>query len=155
MVAAVVEVVLGASGLVGVLLRFIGPLSICPTVSLLGLSLFKSAAGFAGKQWWIAIVWVFMVGTWHSFDSTQASANQILASLASSAFSLNNYAQMFSLHTWIMTLTPYSTIVLIILFSQYLGNLNIPCASYSKEKGLHSKGYPLFRMFPVSLPSLL
>ena len=54
MVAALLEVVLGASGAIGVLLRFIGPLSICPTVALLGMSLFKSAANFAGKQWWIA-----------------------------------------------------------------------------------------------------
>jgi len=56
MCAAVFEVVIGATGAVGVMLRFIGPLCICPTVSLLGLSLFKSAATFAAKQWWIAIL---------------------------------------------------------------------------------------------------
>jgi len=56
MCAAVFEVLLGATGAVGFLLRFIGPLCICPTVSLLGFSLFKSAAEFAAKQWWIAIL---------------------------------------------------------------------------------------------------
>lgn len=53
MCGALFEVILGASGLVGVLLKYIGPLSICPTVSLLGFSLFRSAAAFAAKQWWI------------------------------------------------------------------------------------------------------
>jgi len=56
MCVAVFEIVIGASGAVGVMLRFIGPLSICPTVSLLGFSLFKSAAAFAAKQWWIALL---------------------------------------------------------------------------------------------------
>jgi len=56
MCAAVFEVVIGVTGAVGAMLRFIGPLCICPTVSLLGLSLFKSAAAFAAKQWWIAML---------------------------------------------------------------------------------------------------
>ena len=56
MCAAVFEVLLGATGAIGVMLRFIGPLCICPTVSLLGFSLFKSAAAFAAKQWWIALM---------------------------------------------------------------------------------------------------
>jgi nucleobase transporter 1/2 len=56
MVAALVEMLLGLSGAVGVLLRYIGPLSICPTISLLGLSLFKAAAGFGAKQWWICMM---------------------------------------------------------------------------------------------------
>jgi len=56
MCAAVFEIVIGATGVVGAMLRFIGPLCICPTVSLLGFSLFKSAAAFASKQWWIAML---------------------------------------------------------------------------------------------------
>jgi len=56
MCAAMFEVVIGATGLVGSMLRFIGPLCICPTVSLLGLSMFKSAATFAAKQWYIALM---------------------------------------------------------------------------------------------------
>ena len=55
MFAALFEIFLGASGIVGKLLKYIGPLSICPTVTLLGLSLFKSAAVMAAKQWWICI----------------------------------------------------------------------------------------------------
>jgi len=56
MCAALFEIVIGATGAVGAMLRFIGPLCICPTVSLLGFSLFQSAAVFAAKQWWIAVL---------------------------------------------------------------------------------------------------
>jgi len=56
MCVALFEVVIGATGAIGAMLRFVSPLCICPTVSLLGFSLFKSAAAFAAKQWWIAIL---------------------------------------------------------------------------------------------------
>lgn len=49
------EIVLGMSGLIGVLLRYIGPLAIAPTISLVGLSLFTAAAEFASKNWYIAL----------------------------------------------------------------------------------------------------
>ena len=55
MVAALFQLVLGLTGAVGALLRFIGPLSICPTVSLLGLSLFRAAADYGSEQWWICL----------------------------------------------------------------------------------------------------
>ena len=56
--ASIVEVLIGLSGLVGLLLRFIGPLSIAPTICLIGLSLANVAADFCSKQWWIAIMCV-------------------------------------------------------------------------------------------------
>lgn len=99
MCAALFEIFLGASGIVGTMLKYIGPLSICPTVTLLGLSLFKSAAGLAAKQWWICIV----------------------------------------------------TIVLMILFSQYISHINIPCGFYSKSTGCQKKSLPIFKMFPIIL----
>lgn len=49
MVAALFQILIGFSGLVGFLLRFIGPLTIAPTVTLVGLSLFQAAADFSGK----------------------------------------------------------------------------------------------------------
>ncbi|ELT95871.1 hypothetical protein CAPTEDRAFT_174658 [Capitella teleta] len=55
MVASLLEVILGFSGTIGFLLRYIGPLSIAPTISLLGISLFRSAAEKAALQWWIAV----------------------------------------------------------------------------------------------------
>lgn len=56
MVASLVQVVLGFSGLIGLVLRFIGPLSIAPTIALIGLALFKEAADLASAQWYIAFM---------------------------------------------------------------------------------------------------
>ncbi|XP_050707982.1 solute carrier family 23 member 1-like [Eriocheir sinensis] len=55
-VASVFQIVLGFSGLVGVLLRFITPLAIAPTVALVGLSLFDVAASKASSHWGISFM---------------------------------------------------------------------------------------------------
>jgi len=54
------EIVLGISGLIGLLLRYIGPLAIAPTITLVGLALFDAAAGFASRNWYIALVYVLL-----------------------------------------------------------------------------------------------
>ena len=56
MVASVFQVVVGFTGLIGLMLRFIGPLSIAPTIALVGLSLFDSAAHFSGVHWGISFL---------------------------------------------------------------------------------------------------
>lgn len=61
MVASVVEIFIGFSGLVGIFLSFIGPLTIAPTLCLIGLSLFQAAAGFAGKHWGLAAITIFLM----------------------------------------------------------------------------------------------
>ncbi len=48
---AVAEIAIGASGLIGKMLRFVGPITIAPTIALIGLSLFKFGAPTAGKHW--------------------------------------------------------------------------------------------------------
>ena len=48
-----VEMFLGYSGLVGKLLRFVGPVTIAPTIALIGLALFKFGAPVAGSHWGI------------------------------------------------------------------------------------------------------
>ena len=50
---ALFEIILGYSGMVGRLLRFIGPVTIAPTIALIGLSLFKFGAPVAGTHWGI------------------------------------------------------------------------------------------------------
>jgi solute carrier family 23 (nucleobase transporter), member 1 len=50
---ALFEIVVGYSGLVGRLLRFVGPITIAPTIALIGLSLFKFGAPVAGTHWGI------------------------------------------------------------------------------------------------------
>ncbi|XP_054709276.1 solute carrier family 23 member 2-like [Uloborus diversus] len=52
--AAIFEVVIGCTGLIGILLTWITPLAIVPTVSLVGLSLFAEAANLAAGHWGIA-----------------------------------------------------------------------------------------------------
>lgn len=54
-VSACVQVVIGYTGLVGKLLKIITPLTIVPTVSLVGLTLFKHAGETASKHWGIAV----------------------------------------------------------------------------------------------------
>ena len=55
-VASLLQIIVGFSGIVGILLRFIGPLAIAPTIALIGLSLASAAADFCAKQWWIALM---------------------------------------------------------------------------------------------------
>eukprot|EP00058_Branchiostoma_floridae_P015222 XP_002600710.1 hypothetical protein BRAFLDRAFT_83451 [Branchiostoma floridae] len=61
MVSALFQVFIGFSGLIGIMLRFIGPLAIAPTIALVGLSLFEPAANFCGVQWGIAVFTIFLV----------------------------------------------------------------------------------------------
>uniref|UniRef100_A0A3B5KV66 Uncharacterized protein n=1 Tax=Xiphophorus couchianus TaxID=32473 RepID=A0A3B5KV66_9TELE len=55
-VSSMIEVCIGALGLPGMLLKYIGPLTITPTVALIGLSGFQAAGERAGKHWGIAIL---------------------------------------------------------------------------------------------------
>ncbi|KAK7151892.1 hypothetical protein R3I94_008280 [Phoxinus phoxinus] len=54
MVGSLFQVLVGFSGLIGLFMRFIGPLTIAPTISLIGLSLFDSAGMNAGNHWGIS-----------------------------------------------------------------------------------------------------
>lgn len=50
---ALFEIVIGYTGLVGRLLRFVGPVTIAPTIALIGLCLFEFGAPEAGRHWGI------------------------------------------------------------------------------------------------------
>lgn len=54
-VSALVQVFIGYTGLVGKLLKVITPLTIVPTVALVGLTLFEHAGETASKHWGIAV----------------------------------------------------------------------------------------------------
>ena len=60
MLASIFQVLIGFSGLMGFVMRFIGPLVVAPTISLIGLALFDTASEFAKKQWWITLVFVLI-----------------------------------------------------------------------------------------------
>lgn len=54
LVSSLLQLVLGLSGLVGFVLKYIGPLAIAPTINLIGLSLFIEAGKKSGGHWGIA-----------------------------------------------------------------------------------------------------
>ena len=58
---ALFEIAIGASGLIGKILRFVGPITIAPTIALIGLSLFKFGAPTAGAHWPIGGLTIFLI----------------------------------------------------------------------------------------------
>ncbi|XP_045176439.2 solute carrier family 23 member 1-like [Mercenaria mercenaria] len=67
MVASLFQIVVGFSGLLGIILKFVGPLAVAPTITLIGMSLFSAAANKAAQQWWIALVTMFLVTLFSQF----------------------------------------------------------------------------------------
>ncbi|XP_022342795.2 solute carrier family 23 member 2-like isoform X1 [Crassostrea virginica] len=61
MLASLTQVLIGATGLLGWLLKFIGPLTIVPTITLVGLSLINVSIQFCETQWGIAALTLFLV----------------------------------------------------------------------------------------------
>ncbi|MFQ6613306.1 MAG: uracil-xanthine permease family protein, partial [Fidelibacterota bacterium] len=55
------EIAIGASGLAGRLLRYVGPITIAPTIALIGLALFKFGAPEAGKYWPIGGLTILLI----------------------------------------------------------------------------------------------
>jgi solute carrier family 23 (nucleobase transporter), member 1 len=55
-IASCFEVLFGLTGCVGLLLKFIGPLTVAPIITLIGISLFPVAAEFCAFNWWIALL---------------------------------------------------------------------------------------------------
>ncbi|KFV62099.1 Solute carrier family 23 member 1, partial [Dryobates pubescens] len=102
-VSSLVEVAIGLLGLPGALLSYIGPLTVTPTVSLIGLSVFQAASERAGSHWGIAVL----------------------------------------------------TIVLVVLFAQYLRNVTICLPGYRRGKGFVLLRVQIFKMFPIILAILL
>ena len=54
--ASLLEIFIGFIGGVGFLMRFIGPISIAPTIFLIGMSLVHVVSELCSTQWWIAIM---------------------------------------------------------------------------------------------------
>ncbi|CAH2277693.1 solute carrier family 23 member 2-like [Pelobates cultripes] len=66
-VASTLQIILGFSGLIGFLLKFIGPLSITPTITLIGLSLFNEAGKKCGTHWGIAAITMLLIGVFSQY----------------------------------------------------------------------------------------
>ncbi|XP_069705906.1 solute carrier family 23 member 1-like isoform X1 [Phaenicophaeus curvirostris] len=59
--ASCFQIFVGFSGLLGFLMRFIGPLTIAPTITLVALPLFDSAGDEAGQHWGIAFMTISFI----------------------------------------------------------------------------------------------
>uniref|UniRef100_A0A3P9MAR1 Solute carrier family 23 member 1 n=2 Tax=Oryzias latipes TaxID=8090 RepID=A0A3P9MAR1_ORYLA len=59
--SSLVEVIIGLCGLPGLLLKYIGPLTITPTVSLIGLSVFTTAGDRAGSHWGLSALCILCI----------------------------------------------------------------------------------------------
>ncbi|XP_025197974.1 solute carrier family 23 member 2 isoform X2 [Melanaphis sacchari] len=66
-VSAMFQVLLGYSGLIGKLVKYVTPLTIVPTVSLVGLSLFENAAESASKHWGISMGTIILLTLFSQF----------------------------------------------------------------------------------------
>ncbi len=71
LVASLVQVVVGFSGAIGFILRFVGPLAITPTITLIGLSLFPLTQRYAAEHWWIALLYVIFSSVKHLTEVVQ------------------------------------------------------------------------------------
>ncbi|XP_046846238.1 solute carrier family 23 member 2-like [Xenia sp. Carnegie-2017] len=61
MVSSLFQIFIGFTGLIGFLLRFIGPITIAPTIALVGLALFPVCSDYAAKHWGIAIITIAVI----------------------------------------------------------------------------------------------
>uniref|UniRef100_A0A8C6KWJ9 Si:dkey-106n21.1 n=1 Tax=Nothobranchius furzeri TaxID=105023 RepID=A0A8C6KWJ9_NOTFU len=61
LISSLLQIVLGFSGLLGLVLKYIGPLAIAPTINLIGLSLFIEAGKKCGGHWGIAALTVCLI----------------------------------------------------------------------------------------------
>ncbi len=58
---AIIEILVGYSGLIGKLTRFVGPITIAPTIALIGLALYPFGAPEAGKHWGIGGLTILLI----------------------------------------------------------------------------------------------
>lgn len=54
MIAGALHMIVGMFGIVGLLLRFIGPITVVPALTLMALYVFSATVRFAKAQWGIA-----------------------------------------------------------------------------------------------------
>ena len=121
MVASLFQVLIGFSGVMGFVMKFIGPLSIAPTIALAGLALFDVATRYACTP-----VVLLMNSSYVCFRCA--------------------FARSYAKEQWWIALV---TIFLIAMFSQYTKNIAIPCFKFERGQGCVKVNFPLFRLFPV------
>ncbi|KAK0054215.1 solute carrier family 23 member 1 [Biomphalaria pfeifferi] len=67
MIASVLSLIVGFTGLIGFLMRYIGPLTIAPTISLIAFSLFMAAADKGSTHWYICFTTIALVAIFSQY----------------------------------------------------------------------------------------
>ncbi|XP_071501750.1 solute carrier family 23 member 1-like [Diadema antillarum] len=67
LVASIFEIVVGFAGITSLFLRFIGPLTIAPTIALIGMSLFDMVSSNASQHWGIAGLTLALIGIFSQY----------------------------------------------------------------------------------------
>jgi len=71
------EILIGITGLAGKMLRFVGPITIAPTIALIGLCLFKFGAPEAGRHWPIGGLTIFLIILFSQYLRKKARAFEL------------------------------------------------------------------------------
>jgi len=74
---AIVEMIVGYGGFVGYLRKYFSPITIAPTVALIGLGLFGATANSAGKDWFIAGLTILSIIIFSQFLNRTARMFQL------------------------------------------------------------------------------
>ncbi|XP_071098119.1 solute carrier family 23 member 1-like [Haliotis cracherodii] len=61
MAASAVEILIGVTGLVGLLMKFVGPVTVAPTIALVGLSFYKVLIAYSRSSWELSLLGVVLV----------------------------------------------------------------------------------------------
>lgn len=56
MVSSILQIIVGLSGVLGLVMKYVGPLVIAPTLMMIALPLFGLVADTAGSQWGISML---------------------------------------------------------------------------------------------------
>ncbi|XP_028968255.1 solute carrier family 23 member 2 [Galendromus occidentalis] len=119
-ISSVFEVVLGFTGVVGSLLKWVTPLGITPTIALIGLFLFEEAADLCSKNWTVSMLAITLMTL---FSQYLTNVKCPLPVITKSGLSLKK-APIFKVFPVLMALLASWAICGILTVSDYFGPEN-------------------------------
>uniref|UniRef100_A0A672R6P1 Si:dkey-106n21.1 n=1 Tax=Sinocyclocheilus grahami TaxID=75366 RepID=A0A672R6P1_SINGR len=135
LVASMLQLVLGLSGLVGLVLRFIGPLAIDPTINLIGLSLFIQAGQKSGAHWGIAALMVCLILL---FSQYLSKVNLPLIAYKDKKWKVFHYPlfKLFSVSVLYCNYVCIMNFAHLLTLAFFLGEWGLPTVSVSSVLGM-------------------
>ncbi|XP_022653399.1 solute carrier family 23 member 1-like isoform X4 [Varroa destructor] len=121
MIASVFEVLLGATGIVGSILKWVTPLGIAPTIALIGLFLFEEAATLCSKNWAVSIMAIVLMTL---FSQYLTNVECLLPSVNKNGLTMKRVA-IFKIFPILMALAVSWAICAIFTLTDYFGPTNL------------------------------